>query len=129
MPESLAELEYRRSAIIARIVQLGDFRPGSITRTFGRCGKPNCRCHRPGQPGHGPHIRLTYKVRGKTISESLSTLLAQRAVERQVVRYRAFQRLAREFVEINIRICRLRPLDESTPKEATGPSVPLRLGD
>jgi hypothetical protein len=21
-----------------------------------RCGKPTCRCHTPGQPGHGPYV-------------------------------------------------------------------------
>src|SRR6516165_3691988 len=57
MPYSLAELEERRNAIARRIAELGDLRAGSISNTSGRCGKPNCRCHRPGQPGHGPQGR------------------------------------------------------------------------
>ena len=57
----------QRTQIIRQISELGDLRPGSITSTSGRCGKPSCRCHRPGQPGHGPHPRLTYKLDRKTV--------------------------------------------------------------
>src|SRR6267378_3754737 len=69
MPESLSDLEQRRERIAQRIAELGDLRPGSITGTSGRCGKPECHCHQPGQPGHGPNFRLTYKLDGKTISQ------------------------------------------------------------
>ena len=72
MPESLSDLEQRREVIAERIARLGDLRPGSITSTSGRCGKPDCRCHQPGQPGHGPNFRLTYKVNGKTVNIKLS---------------------------------------------------------
>ena len=70
MPASLATLESQRSTIQSQILQLGDFRSGSITAIHGRCGKPSCHCHQPNQPGHGPNFRLTRKVNGKTISES-----------------------------------------------------------
>ena len=55
MSDSLEQLQQQRTQIIHQISELGDLRPGSITSTSGRCGKPSCRCHRPGQPGHGPH--------------------------------------------------------------------------
>jgi len=112
MPHSLAELEQRREAIVQQVAQLGDLRPGSITNTSGRCGKPDCRCHRPGQPGHGPNLRLTYKVDGTTISESLPTAAAIHKAEREVAEFRKFQQLGREFVEANAEICRLRPAED-----------------
>ena len=59
MTHSLPDLEQRREVLAQRIAQLGDLRPGSITSTSGRCGKPDCRCHQPGEPGHGPIVRLT----------------------------------------------------------------------
>src|SRR5580700_358210 len=73
MTPSLPDLEQQREVIAQRIAQLGDLRPGSITSTTGRCGKPDCRCHQPGEPGHGPNFRLTSKVNGKPVSEALST--------------------------------------------------------
>ena len=119
MPESLADLERRRTVLAQQISQLGDLRPGSITGTSGRCGKPSCRCHQPGQPAHGPNLRLTYKVEGKTASEALSNPAALRKAEREVAEFRKFQQLSQAFVEVNARLCRQRPVEEeaSTAQE------------
>ena len=78
MSDSLQQLEKRRSEILAEIAALGDFRRGSISTTGGRCGTPGCHCHKPDDPGHGPNLRLTYKVAGKTVTESLPNSAAQR---------------------------------------------------
>lgn len=117
MPQSLPDLESRRQTIAQQIAQLGDLRAGSITSTSGRCGKPGCRCHRPGQPGHGPNLRLTYKRNAKTISESLPTPAAIHKAEREVAGFRQFQHLSKQFVETNAEICRLRPVEETPPTE------------
>jgi hypothetical protein len=117
MSHSLAELEQRRAAITAQIAQLGDLRPGSVTSTSGRCGKPDCRCHQPGQPGHGPNFRLTYKVNGKSISESLPTPAAIHEAEREVAEFRKFRQLSREFVQTNTAICRSRSAQQEPPTE------------
>ena len=115
MPDPLAELERRRAAITQQIGQLGDLRAGCITGTSGRCGKPNCHCHQPGQPSHGPNLRLTYKVDGKTLSESLPDPAAVHKAEREVAEFRNFQQLSHEFVQVNARICHLRPVEEHSP--------------
>jgi hypothetical protein len=112
MTHSLADFEQRRQAIAQQVAQLGDLRAGSITSTSGRCGKPGCRCHQPGQPVHGPNLRLTYKVDGKTVSESLPTPAAIHKAEREVAEFRRFQQLTREFVETNAEICQLRPIED-----------------
>ena len=117
MTESLPDLEQRREMIAQRISQLGDLRPGSITSTSGRCGKPDCRCHQPGEPGHGPNFRLTYKVDGKTVSEALSTPAAIQKAEREVEEFRRFQQLTREFLGTSAEICRLRTVEEEAATE------------
>src|SRR6266849_4090299 len=117
MPQSLSDLEQRRELIARRLAELGDLRPGSITATSGRCGKPECHCHQPGQLGHGPNFRLTYKVDGKTISEALPTPAAIQKAEREVEEFRKFQQLTREFLGTNTEICRLRPLEEESETE------------
>jgi hypothetical protein len=125
MSDSLTELEHRRAAITQEIAQLGDLRPGSITGTSGRCGKPSCHCHQHGQPVHGPNLRLTFKADGKTISESLPNPAAVRKAEREIAEFRNFQRLSHEFVEVNARICRLRPVEEE-PQSAQEKKRPKR---
>ena len=62
MPESLIDLEQQRNAIVQQMLRLPDFRSGSITATRGTCGKANCRCHQPNQPGHGPRLAGAFSV-------------------------------------------------------------------
>jgi len=122
MPESLAALEQQRTAILSQILHLGDFRSGSITAVSGRCGKPNCRCHQPGQPAHGPNCRLTKKVNGKTVSETFASPAGQRKAQREVEAYHRFRELSRELLAVNEKICRLRPVEETlTPQEKKRP--------
>jgi hypothetical protein len=115
LPDALPDLESRRSEILKQLARLGDFRSGSISNTSGRCGKPNCHCHRPGQPAHGPNPRLTYKEQGKTITESLATPGSQKKVEREIAEFRRFEQLIRELVEVNAKICHARPTDQVQP--------------
>ena len=113
MPESLTDLEQQRAAVLRQISELEDFRAGSITGTGGRCGNPGCHCHLPGDPGHRPHPRLTYKVNGKTVTESFATPAEQRKAGREVETFRRYRQLERSFVEINEKICRARPVEDT----------------
>jgi hypothetical protein len=122
MPVSLSDLESRRAELLNQFGKLGDLRSGSISNTSGRCGKSNCRCHRPGQPPHGPNPRLTYKMQGKTVTESLPDSAAQKKAEREIAEFRRFEQFVREFIEINALICRARPVeDRFTPQEKKRP--------
>lgn len=118
MPDSLLNLVKRRSEVLAEIAGLGDFRRGSISATGGRCGTPNCHCHRPDDPGHGPHFRLTYKIEGKTVTESFPSPAAQRKAEREIAGFRTYQELSRSLIETNEKVCRARPVEDTlTPQE------------
>jgi hypothetical protein len=131
MPDSLLDLEKRRSEVLAEISALGDFRPGSISATGGRCGTPNCHCHKPDDPGHGPNVRLTYKVEGKTVTESFANPAAQRKAERELAGFRRYQELSRTYVDVNSQICRARPVEDSLSpheKKRLKPSSAKRRG-
>ena len=118
MPVPLAGLEQQRSHLLTQLLELGDFRSGCITAIQGRCGKANCRCHQPGQPGHGPNFRLTRKLRGKTVSESFSSVAALRKAQREVEAFHRFRQLSQALLEINEKICRARPLEDTlSPQE------------
>jgi len=96
-----------------QILELGDFRSGSITAINGRCGKPNCHCHQPNQPGHGPNFRLTRKVDGKTVSESFSSAAELRKAQREVETFHRFRQLSQELLEVNETICQSRPVEDA----------------
>jgi len=51
---SLPELETD-----AQLAAVGDFRRGSVSKNYRKCGKPNCVCAQPDHPGHGPRFLWT----------------------------------------------------------------------
>jgi len=117
MPPMLPILEGERTRLLEDLSHLGDFRSGSILGVVRRCGKPNCHCAQPQDAGHGPDFRLTYKVEGKTCTESLPTPAARHKAEREVAEFRKFQQLSRALVETNAAICHLRPVPEEVETE------------
>ena len=74
---SLAELEAERDRLYAQLSRVGDFRRGSVSENWRRCGKPNCACAQPDHPGHGPRYLWTRSEGGRTRTRQLS------AAERQ----------------------------------------------
>jgi uncharacterized protein DUF6788 len=123
MPDPLSAFVDDRSALLQQISELGDFQPGSITSATRRCGSPSCHCAKPNDPGHGPHSQLTQKIEGKTVTQNLPSPAAVRKAEREVAAFRKFQALTGELVDVNRKICRLRPVDqtEQTAQEKKRP--------
>jgi len=123
MSDPLETLVDDRSALLRRISELGDFQPGSITSVIRRCGKPGCHCAKREDPGHGPHFQLTQKIGGITATQNLPSLAAIRKAEGEIAEFRKFRALTGELVDINRKICRLRPIDqaEQTPEERKRP--------
>jgi hypothetical protein len=117
MSETLTALEAQRRELVSALGKLGDLRRGSISGTGGRCGNPNCHCHAENHPRHAPHSRLTYKVAGKSVTESFASPAAQRKVEREVAEFRRYQEVSRAFLAVNEKICRARPVEETLPPQ------------
>src|SRR5205809_720617 len=85
MPDDVDTLETKRSKLLEEFLSLGDLRPGSLTAVMRRCGKPSCHCAKHNDPGHDPQFRLTRRVAGKTVTETLPNPTALRkAVQEDV---------------------------------------------
>ena len=111
MSQSLTALEAKRSGILQQFVGLGDFRPGSISAVARRCGKPNCHCAKPKDPGHDPQLRLVRKVNGKSVAESFASPASFHKAQREVAEFHHMQSLSAELIALNEQICRLRPVE------------------
>lgn len=108
---SLAELEARRAELLAQLGQVGDFRRGSVSVTFRRCGKANCACARPGHRGHGPRTMWTRRGSGgKTVGRSLAPGEVDK-VRAELDEWRRFNALSDELAAVNEAICEARPVD------------------
>ncbi|MEO7143932.1 MAG: DUF6788 family protein [Bryobacteraceae bacterium] len=109
MEASLESLETRRKQLHRKLEILGDFRRGTISVNYRKCGKSNCACARKDHPGHGPQYLWNASVGGKTKARNLPLGPELDKAEKEVERYREFERLCQELVEINDKICDLRP--------------------
>lgn len=111
MLQPLTALEAKRFEVLQQFVGLGDLRPGSISAVARRCGKPNCHCAKPDDPGHEPQVRLVRKVNGKSIAESFASPASFRKAQREVAEFHQMQGLSAELIALNQQICRLRPVE------------------
>jgi Family of unknown function (DUF6788) len=106
---SLAELEAERDRLYAQLAAMGDFRRGSVSENYRRCGKPNCACVRPDHPGHGPRFLWTRTVRGRgTVGRQLAAGEVEK-VRREVSRHAEFTAVSEQIAEVNEKICEARP--------------------
>ncbi len=124
--QPLDELERRRAELYARLAGTGDFRPGSVSETWRRCGKPNCACAQPGHPGHGPRYLWTRSAGGRTRSRQLAAAELDK-VRREIASYRRFVAVTEQIVEVNEAICEARPGWLAQP--ATAMAAPLLRGE
>jgi hypothetical protein len=112
LPILLAALETERARLLEQFLNLSDLRPGCITASMRRCGKPTCHCATPNDPGHDPQFRLSRKVNGKTVNEGFATPAALRKAQREVAEFQRWPQLGQQLVSINQKICALRPVEE-----------------
>ena len=106
---SLRELEARRDRLYAQLAAVGDFRRGSVSENYRRCGKPNCACAQPDHPGHGPRFLWTRTARGRgTVGRQLAPSEVEK-VRREVGRHAEFAAICEQIAEVSEKICEARP--------------------
>ncbi len=106
---SLPELEAQRDRLYAQLAAVGDFRRGSVTENYRKCGKPNCACAQPGHPGHGPRFLWTRtQGRRKRVGRQLAAAEVEK-VRREIARHAEFTATVEQITEVSERICEARP--------------------
>ena len=116
---SLPELEAERDRLYAQLSEVGDFRRGSVSENWRKCGKPNCACAAPEHPGHGPRLLWTRSEgRRKRVGRQLAVAELAK-VRRELARHAQFTALSERITEVNEQICEARPVSA-----ADAPPVP-----
>jgi hypothetical protein len=106
---SIPELEAERNRLYAQLAGLGDFRRGSVSENWRRCGKPNCACAQPGHPGHGPRFLWTRSAGArKTVGRQLAAGEVDK-VRAEVARHADFAAAVEQIEEVSEKICEARP--------------------
>jgi hypothetical protein len=122
VPEpTLAELEAERDRLYAQLAAVGDFRRGSVTENWRKCGKAACWCAAPDQQGHGPRVLWTRSAKGrKTVGRQLAVAEVDK-VRREVARHAQFAAISEQIEEVSEKICEARPVAGSFPALVPGP--------
>ena len=106
--KQIRELQGRITRIKKKLSQLGDLRPGALSRQYNVCGNPTCRCKDPTNPKkHGPYYQLSYSHQGRSTTEFVKTEAVEE-VRQQLANYRTFKRLSKEWVGLSVKIAKLR---------------------
>ena len=105
----LRELEAQRDRLYAQLAAVGDFRRGSVTENYRKCGRLNCACAAPDHRGHGPRFLWTRtQGRRKRIGRQLGAAEVEK-VRQEIARHAEFTALSEQIAEVNERICEARP--------------------
>jgi hypothetical protein len=107
MANTLSELEAQRERLKLQLSGLGDLRPGSLVGRYRKCGKPNCHCAQPEDPGHGPSWSLTHDVKGKTATRIVPKAFVSQTRE-HIAEYQRLRHLTSDLVEVSEKICEAR---------------------
>lgn len=101
-----------------RLSELGEMRPGSLSRQYNVCGNPQCRCKDPVKPRkHGPYHQLGYYFRKKHTTEFIKEEQL-RDVKKLLRNYKTFDQLTKEWVELSVEIAKLKKLEAKNKSKA-----------
>lgn len=116
MEKTLGSLEMKRKSLYQKLEEMGDFRRGTISVNYRRCGKENCICTEPGHPGHGPQYLWNTTIKGESYAKNLKLGPELRKYMEETANYRNFLKLCEELVELSEKVCDLRPVAEIEDK-------------
>jgi hypothetical protein len=103
--------------VYKKIGEIGDFRRGTISVNYRRCGKKNCICTKSGHPGHGPQYLWNTTLKGKSYAKNLKLGPELQKYVEEIANHRKFVQLCDELVELNEKVCDLRPIPAIEGKE------------
>lgn len=109
---ALVDMERKRESLYKQLHETGDFRRGIISVTYRKCGKKNCACAQEGHPGHGPQHLWNTTIKGKSYAKSLKLGPEMEKYLEEIANHQRFLKLCEELVDVNERICDMRPVPE-----------------
>jgi hypothetical protein len=112
MEETLESLEQKREQLYRQLAETGDFRRGTISVVYRKCGKKNCVCAGDGHPGHGPLHLWNTTIKRKSYAKSVKLGPQMQKYLEEIANHDRFLKLCGGIVEVNERICDLRPVPQ-----------------
>ena len=98
------------------LLDLGEMRPGTLSKQFNVCGTAGCRCKDSNDPQkHGPYYQLSYTRHGKSKSEYVKEDRLS-AVRKQSKNYQRFVKLTEAWMDLSMEPACLRKSEREQPR-------------
>lgn len=94
-----------------QLADLGDLRPGSLSKQYNVCGKPGCRCKASPPEKHGPYYQVSYTRKGRSGSKFIRGEQVTR-VREQLKNYTKLRELVDRWIEAGAELSNLRLEEE-----------------
>lgn len=117
MKDTVEDLERQKNELYRQLGELGDFRRGTISVNYRKCGKVYCACARAGHPGHGPQYLWNATIKGKSHAKNLRLGVELEKVGREVENYQRLVKWWNQWIEVNEKICQSRPVGQMEDEE------------
>ena len=106
--DKLKHIEKKIKKIKEELLNLGELRPGSMSKQFNVCGKPSCRCKDKKNPRkHGPYYQISYSRKGKSSSVFVRTE-SVKDIENQLANYKRLMQLVNLWIDLAIEHSKLK---------------------
>jgi hypothetical protein len=115
--DQILELEEKKKYLYKKLKKLGNFRRGTISIHYRKCGEKKCACAKSGHPGHGPQYLWTTTIKKKSYSKSLKMGPELQKYKEETENYLTFMKLYKEIIQVNEKLCNLLPPAELSQKE------------
>lgn len=94
--------ERRIQEIKTQLLEIGEMRPGSMSKQYSVCGTNGCHCKDPENPKkHGPYNQLSYVRKGKSTTRFIRAHQLE-DVKSQLAQYKKFRKLTDEWLKLAI---------------------------
>jgi hypothetical protein len=100
--KDLKQIEKQILKIKKELMELGELRPGSLSRQYNVCGNLNCKCKDKTNPQrHGPYYQISYVRRGKSSSSFVRKEFVSE-VKEQLSNYKRLRELVDQWIDLGM---------------------------
>ena len=111
-------LQRRIERIKQKLQQLGDVRPGRLSKQYNVCGSPRCHCKETPPKKHGPYNQLSWSRKGKSTTRFVrAPNLA--TVKAQLDNYKKLRNLVDQWIDASVELCDLQIRSEAGDRHSS----------
>jgi hypothetical protein len=128
MESQARSLEMKILKVKQEIADLGELRPGNLSRQYNVCGNPDCRCKATPPQKHGPYYQISFTWHGKSKTQFVRKEDLPE-VRKQLRNYKRLRELVDTWIGLGMELSRLK-IDQDRERNRAEKGQPkLRLSE